>query len=294
MKLYPIGESKLYTHPISGNVIPLSWYRHITRPNGKPYSIAIELLADLVWWYRPVEERDELSGELIGYKKKFKADLLQRSYGAFSKVYGYTKDQVRDALERLQEIGLIYRDFRTIDLGGGRQANNVLYIGIYPQAIKKITYTLSDLNPIASPERIREPIGKESDTNTDNHLTRLKDNKDFGKVVSKWESATGQLTPMIAEGLGERYDLIALHLDHLAKNQGVQVKISAGDWLIASIEVMVKHAERFSLAYIDAVNKNWIKDGFRAKRTKSKGKAIDKKSLAEAMTAEEIAKARSR
>lgn len=40
---------------ISGNIIPAVWYRTITKENGKPYLLAIVILADIVYWYRPSE-----------------------------------------------------------------------------------------------------------------------------------------------------------------------------------------------------------------------------------------------
>ena len=63
----------------TGNVIPAAWYRTIIRDNGKPNLTAIIILSDVVYWYRPVEIRDELTGQLCGFKKKFKADILQRN-----------------------------------------------------------------------------------------------------------------------------------------------------------------------------------------------------------------------
>ena len=61
---------------ISGNVIPVSWYKTIRKPTGKPNLNAIIILADIVYWYRAVEIRDEMTGQLIGLRKKFHADLL--------------------------------------------------------------------------------------------------------------------------------------------------------------------------------------------------------------------------
>ena len=61
---------------ITGNVIPMIWFQTIRYPNGMPHNNAIHILADIVYWYRPKEERDEESGQLIGMRKKFKEDLL--------------------------------------------------------------------------------------------------------------------------------------------------------------------------------------------------------------------------
>lgn len=54
---------------ISGNVIPVSWYKTIRKPTGKPNLNAIIILADIVYWYRAVEIRDEMTGQLIGLRK---------------------------------------------------------------------------------------------------------------------------------------------------------------------------------------------------------------------------------
>lgn len=74
---------QMYGMEITGNVIPLNWFKTITTANGKPNSTAIMLLSDIVYWYRPKILRDEATGEFIGIKKRFKADLLQRSYRQF-------------------------------------------------------------------------------------------------------------------------------------------------------------------------------------------------------------------
>lgn len=57
----------------TGNVIPAAWYRTIIRDNGKPNLTAIIILSDVVYWYRPVEIRDELTGQLCGFKKEIQS-----------------------------------------------------------------------------------------------------------------------------------------------------------------------------------------------------------------------------
>ena len=57
---------------ISGNIVPNNWFYHILRDTGKPNLLAISILSEIVYWYRPTEIRDEISGLTIGYKKKFK------------------------------------------------------------------------------------------------------------------------------------------------------------------------------------------------------------------------------
>ena len=60
---------------ITGNIIPAAWYKTIRKSTGKPYLNAIVILSDMLYWYRAAEIRDEGSGQLIGFRKRFHSDL---------------------------------------------------------------------------------------------------------------------------------------------------------------------------------------------------------------------------
>lgn len=122
-----------------GNVTPESWYQEIRLDSDKAYLEAIVILAEIVYWYRPSETRDESTGQVIGLKKKFKSDKLQRNYQALANKFGFTKRQVANACHYLQRKGLIDLDFRTIAIGEV-VASNVLFIGINPDRIEEITF----------------------------------------------------------------------------------------------------------------------------------------------------------
>lgn len=124
---------------IQGNIIPHSWYSTITRENGKPYLTAIVILADIVYWYRPAEIRDEQTGRLVGYKKKFKSDKLQRSYQNIADMFGISKKEATSAVVFLEKLGIISREFRTIDFNG-LALSNVLFIGLDAERLKDITF----------------------------------------------------------------------------------------------------------------------------------------------------------
>lgn len=100
---------------LSGNVIPGAWFKTVQR-NGKAYLLAINLLADVLYWYRPIEERDEKTGKFIGYRKKFKGDVLQRSYSDWAEQFGVSKKQVIDAVRFLCTEKLLTRDVRVLRL----------------------------------------------------------------------------------------------------------------------------------------------------------------------------------
>ncbi len=123
----------------TGNVIDHRWYKSITLPDGKADLIAINILAEIVYWYRPRILRDETTGEILSVEKRFKADTLQRDYESFAQQFGLGKRQVREAIIRLEEIGLIRRDLRTIETGGSK-IGNVLYIHLDPLALQRHTY----------------------------------------------------------------------------------------------------------------------------------------------------------
>lgn len=124
---------------ISGNVIPMSWYKTIVRETGKPHLEAIVILSDIVYWYRPTEIRDETSGELIGYKKKFKSDLLQRSYQQLANMFGISKREATNAIVRLEKLGVINRVFRTLNIND-IVTSNVLFLELIPERLAELTF----------------------------------------------------------------------------------------------------------------------------------------------------------
>lgn len=95
-----------------------------------------------MYWYRPKEERDEESGQLIGMKKKFKDDYLQRSYAQMAETFGLSKRQVTEAVKALEEMGIIKRIFKTISVRG-QTLNNVLFIKLIPKCNPMFVYEVS-------------------------------------------------------------------------------------------------------------------------------------------------------
>jgi hypothetical protein len=157
MKGYPIqNESvkELVRIAIQGNVIPIEWYRTIKRDAPvvggrkmelKPDLVAISILADIVYWYRPMVVRDEVTGDIVGRRQKFMADKLQRSYGAYVKMYGLGEFQVKRAFDTLVNIGVVDLEFRTIIRDNGQSPlHNVMFIGLNTQRLMELTYLESD------------------------------------------------------------------------------------------------------------------------------------------------------
>uniref|UniRef100_UPI003EBA2434 DnaD domain-containing protein n=1 Tax=Bacillus cytotoxicus TaxID=580165 RepID=UPI003EBA2434 len=161
-----------------GNVIDHGWFKALTLDNGKPYMVAITILGEVVYWYKPTEVRDEQSNQ-VRYKQKFKADMLQKSYQQLADSFGFTKRQVKDACDYLKDIGLVRIEFRTI-LVNGTCCNNVMFIEPIPENIRKISVlywkgeipptlernSLLHSNGTPSYDRTEEPPTPERKTNT--------------------------------------------------------------------------------------------------------------------------------
>ena len=125
---------------ITGNVIPAVWYRTITKENGKPYLLAIVILADIVYWYRPSEVRDQGSGHILGWKKKFSEDILRQSYQYYADLFGESRKTVKTAMDKLEKLQVIRREFRTVSYGEGLVCNNVMYVELKPDVLYRLTF----------------------------------------------------------------------------------------------------------------------------------------------------------
>ncbi len=125
---------------ITGNVVPAIWYKTILKDSGKPCLLAIVILADIVYWYRPTEIRDRGTGQVSGWKKKFSEDILRQSYQYYADLFGESKKTVKTAMDRLEELGVIKRHFRTVSYGDGLISNNVMYIELIPDKLFELTY----------------------------------------------------------------------------------------------------------------------------------------------------------
>lgn len=124
---------------ITGNITPPRWYKEILKENGRPDHLAVAILSDIVYWYRPTEVRDEASGYVTGLRKKFKGDLLQKTYEQYGQFFGEKKRIIKESMDRLEKLGLIRKVFRDIVLESGIKIPNVMYIEIFPDRIREIT-----------------------------------------------------------------------------------------------------------------------------------------------------------
>ncbi len=140
-----------------GNIIDDGWYRHVThKESGKAHLVAIMILADVCYWYTPSKVEDEASGKVTGYKKKFAADKLQKTYKSLGEKFGVSKNMAQTACYRLKELGLIKIEVRDID-----DRQGLTFLEPVSANIKKIScmseeFELTPLNSRIDPPSILE------------------------------------------------------------------------------------------------------------------------------------------
>lgn len=103
---------------ITGDVVPPIFFQVIKFENGKPDLLGVLILADVLYWYRPYEMREERTSKSLGWRQKFKGDKLERSYDDLADKFGATDRMVADACKRLKRIGLITIEIRPLFSGG--------------------------------------------------------------------------------------------------------------------------------------------------------------------------------
>lgn len=130
---------------ITGNIVPTIWYKTVLKENGKPYLLAVAILSDIVYWYRPTEVRDQNTGQITGWRKRFSEDILRQSYQYYADLFGESKKTVKTAIDRLEELQAVKRHFRTISHGDGLISNNVMYVELIPARVYELTYPEEEL-----------------------------------------------------------------------------------------------------------------------------------------------------
>lgn len=124
---------------LSGNVIPETWYQTIVSDKGKVNCLAILVLSDIVYWYRPQECRNETDLS-VRYVKRFHDDeYLQRSYEQICSKFNISKKQARDSIVFLENLGVIKRHFKDVQYANGAFVN-LMFIELIPSVLKELTF----------------------------------------------------------------------------------------------------------------------------------------------------------
>ena len=158
---------------LTGNVVPIRWCQEL-RTTGKkecrrvPNHAAIVILADIIYWYRGVEVRDEVTGRIIGLRRKFRADKLQVSYMHYIGLFGYSRSVIKRAVDFLVARKLVTREFRAVQTNQG-MLSNVIFLEPIPAQIEAISAFPEAPRVVdaKTPHRLREdPLSVDGKTYT--------------------------------------------------------------------------------------------------------------------------------
>ena len=226
--LYGSGNEtvdRMTSFGITGNVIPQSWYRTILKKTTrKPYLLAISILADIVYWYRPQEVRDESTGQLLRYQKRFSGEMVQKSYSMYAELFGEDKQTITRAFDTLEDYGVIRRHFRNIKSATATMTN-VMYVELDVDILHQLTYPeehpslepptpTKEYPPVEPPTPTREyppggglPIGSDVSENVEHfpaesypqsenpESLKPAENKGFSKISEQDPPMGSNLTP---------------------------------------------------------------------------------------------------
>lgn len=138
---------EIYQINFEGNITPHSWYQHslLRTEGGKPNLVAITLLADLVYWYRPVIIKDEATNRIIALRRKFRYHRVFKDYQQWGNYFGFTKRQVQDAVAFLKRRGLIIVEIRPFTFDTGVTVGTVVFLEPILNALKAVTFDVTQV-----------------------------------------------------------------------------------------------------------------------------------------------------
>ncbi|EEK77751.1 DnaD domain-containing protein [Bacillus luti] len=239
-----------------GNVVDHEWFNYITFSNGKPHIVAIMVLSEIVYWYRPTVIRDEYTGK-VTYKKKFKSDKLQKSYQQLAETFGFSKIQVKRACDLLVDMNLIVIEFRTI-IVNEITLNNVMFVEPKVNEIKSISsmYQQVEEDPVnfevkrvvtsksgTSSRESNEAPDFKVKTNTKITTKNTTENVSSSSIFSFYENNFGILNSFIAESIAQ------------------WVNDTSEELVQAAMERALKQQKKWN--YAEGILKQWVNKNIR-------------------------------
>lgn len=246
---------QLATLNLQGNIIPHNWFQNILMPSGKVDLNGIIILSEIVYWYRPTVQKDETTGLVATYKKRFKSDMLQRSYDSFANQFGLSKRQVVDAIKRLEEAGLIKRFFRNMTVNGTHMSN-VLHIDINPSAVIAITNNRDYLQQkVTDNKNSIEGVTKNSDTSHEKVEGGISNNRDTSHagcvdVYRDYSEITTEITQIYNDDVDERANEIQSYKFYEENGFGIltpHVGEMIDQWIDELNDDLVIHAMKIAI-----------------------------------------------
>ena len=163
---------------LTGDVIPPNWFDSIiyrTKRGVYPHHLAILILADTCYWYKPKAIRDEKTSNGVRYEKRFSGKKLQRSYQQICDKYGCTEPQAREAVALLEARELVSKEY--LHHPGGRK-NWQMFIDLNVEKVREYTFTQGKAHFDFIVKRGREFIRVGAENNQDCQLANLVNDQD--------------------------------------------------------------------------------------------------------------------
>lgn len=254
---------------LKGNIIPHNWFNTIKKESGTVDYIAILVLSEIVYWYRPSYQFDDL-GRVIGIKQRFAGDALQKSYEDLAAKLGATKRQVREAVVRLEKLGIIKREFRNITVKGAH-LSNVLFIHLDVEKLKGVTFfsntydinksEVSHLNVTPPTQKCQTYTKITTKITTKNTQRDLKDIADSGESASLEEAKdTESDVDWITKISKAKGDPVTGKIDPDALTKAEQVRFVYEYWNLQKVTVHRKKTDLMDRSIRRALKNIGIKE----------------------------------
>lgn len=122
---------KLGQMDFTGNIVNPNWNYHVTNENNKPNYLAVQILAEIVYWTRPSIAVNETG--VVEFKKKFShGDYYQVSYSQLEEKFNCTLKQAQSAMKLLFETGVIKQHLINDEHG-----INQMYLEVVPEILHR-------------------------------------------------------------------------------------------------------------------------------------------------------------
>lgn len=66
--------------------------------------------------------------------------MLRQSYQYYAELFGESKKTIKTAMDKLEKLQVIRREFRTVSYGNGLVCNNVMYVELKPDMLYQLTF----------------------------------------------------------------------------------------------------------------------------------------------------------
>ena len=121
---------KLGQMDFTGNIVNPNWNYHVTNEKDKPNYLAVQILAEIVYWTRPSVVVNNETG-VVEFKKKFShGDYYQVSYSQLEEKFNCTLKQAQSAMKLLFETGVIKQHLINDEHG-----INQMYLEVVPEVL---------------------------------------------------------------------------------------------------------------------------------------------------------------